>query len=208
MHCSSIVTINYCDFLLTGSLHLSVYNEDESLLQGHLDIPKSAISERWTGLPLCPSRSSNDFVKKYLAFSGTPGVRFTVEASQDYEIKLNEQKPYHLFEWNTVNVFQFIPPKDISKTQLDITVTSESDVPAYLKVSRICQDVKDHIRNVDYRGESIRLSFAKKGRITLSKVSIPPLTDSTASWYIGLALNNAAGTTPLNLKIKRDLPVR
>ena len=29
-------------------------------------------------------------------------------------------------------------------------------------------------------------------------VSIPPLTDSTASWYIGLALNNAAGTTPLN----------
>ena len=199
MHCSSIVTINYCDFLLTGSLHLSVYNEDESLLQGHLDIPKSAISERWTGLPLCPSRSSNDFVKKYLTFSRTPGVRFTVEASQDYEIKLNEQKPYHLFEWNTVNVFQFIPPKDISKTQLDITVTSESDVPAYLKVSRICQDVnKDDIRNVDYRGESIRLSFAKKGRITLSKVSIPPLTDSTASWYIGLALNNAAGTTPLN----------
>ena len=199
MHCSSIVTINYCDFLLTGSLHLSVYDEDESLLQGHLDIPKSAISERWTGLPLCPSRSSNDFVKKYLTFSGTPGVRFTVEASQDYEIKLNEQKTYHIFGWNTVNVFQFIPPKDISKTQLDITVTSESDVPAYLKVSRICQDVnKDDIRNVDYRGESIRLSFAKKGRITLSKVSIPPLTDSTASWYIGLALNNAAGTTPLN----------
>ena len=51
---------------------------------------------------------------------------------------------------------------------------------------------------MDYRGESIRLSFEKKGRITLSKVSIPPLTDSTASWYIGLALNNAAGTTPLN----------
>ena len=51
---------------------------------------------------------------------------------------------------------------------------------------------------MDYRGESIRLSFAKKGRVTLSKVSIPPLTDSTASWYIGLALNNAAGTTPLN----------
>ena len=116
MHCSSIVIINYCDFLLTGSLHLSVYDEDESLLQGHLDIPKSAISERWTGLPLCPSRSNNDFVKKYLTFSGTPGVRFTVEASQDYEIELNEEKTYHIFEWNTVNVFQFIPPKDISKT--------------------------------------------------------------------------------------------
>ena len=199
MHSSSIVTINYCDFLLTGSLHLSVLDEDESFLQGHLDIPKSAISERWTGLPLCPSRSSNDFVKKHLTFSGTPGVRFTIEASQDYEIDLNEEKTYHIFEWNTVNVFQFTPPKDISETQLDITVTSESDVPCYMKVSQICQDVnKDNIRVVDYRGESIRLSFAKKGRITLSTASTPSLTDSTASWYIGLALNNAAGTTPLN----------
>ena len=199
MHSSSIVTINYCDFLLTGSLHLSVLDEDESFLQGHLDIPKSAISERWTGLPLCLSRSSNDFVKKHLTFSGTPGVRFTIEASQDYEIDLNEEKTYHIFEWNTVNVFQFTPPKDISETQLDITVTSESDVPCYMKVSQICQDVnKDNIRVVDYRGESIRLSFAKKGRITLSTASTPPLTDSTASWYIGLALNNAAGTTPLN----------
>ena len=199
MHSSSIVTINYCDFLLTGSLHLSVLDEDESFLQGHLDIPKSAISERWTGLPLCPSRSSNDFVKKHLTFSGTPGVRFTIEASQDYEIDLNEEKTYHIFQWNTVNVFQFTPPKDISETQLDITVTSESDVPCYMKVSQICQDVnKDNIRVVDYRGESIRLSFAKKGRITLSTASTPPLTDSTASWYIGLALNNAAGTTPLN----------
>ena len=199
MHSSSIVTINYCDFLLTGSLHLSVLDEDESFLQGHLDIPKSAISERWTGLPLCPSRSSNDLVKKHLTFSGTPGVRFTIEASQDYEIDLNEEKTYHIFEWNTVNVFQFTPPKDISETQLDITVTSESDVPCYMKVSQICQDVnKDNIRVVDYRGESIRLSFAKKGRITLSTASTPPLTDSTASWYIGLALNNAAGTTPLN----------
>ena len=150
-------------------------------------------------LPLCPSRSSNDFVKKHLTFSGTPGVRFTIEASQDYEIDLNEEKTYHIFEWNTVNVFQFTPPKDISETQLDITVTSESDVPCYMKVSQICQDVnKDNIRVVDYRGESIRLSFAKKGRITLSTASTPPLTDSTASWYIGLALNNAAGTTPLN----------
>ena len=199
MHSSSIVTINYCDFLLTGSLHLSVLDEDESFLQGHLDIPKSAISERWTGLPLCPSRSSNDFVKKHLTFSGTPGVRFTIEASQDYEIDLNEEKTYHIFEWNTVNVFQFTPPKDISETQLDITVTSESDVPCYMKVSQICQDVnKDNIRVVDYRGESIRLSFAKKGRITLSTASTPPLTDSTTSWYVGLALNNAAGTTPLN----------
>ena len=136
-------------------------------------------------------------MEKRLTLSGTPGVGFTVEASQDNGIGLDDPKEFEINERNTVNVFQFIPPKDISKTQLDITVTSDSDVPAYLKVSRNCLDVKDNIRLVDYRGESIRLTFARKGRITLSKASIPSLTDS-ASWYVGIALNNAAGTTSLN----------
>ena len=136
-------------------------------------------------------------MEKRLTLSGTPGVGFTVEASQDNGIGLDDPKEFEINERNTVNVFQFIPPKDISKTQLDITVTSDSDVPSYLKVSQNCQDVKDNIRLVDYKGKSIRLTFARKGRITLSKASIPPLADS-ASWYIGIALNNAAGTTPLN----------
>ena len=136
-------------------------------------------------------------MEKRLTLSGTPGVGFTVEASQDNGAGLDDPKEFEINEQNTVNVFQFIPPKDISKTQLDITVTSDSDVPAYLKVSRNCLDVKDNIRLVDYKGESIRLTFSRKGRITLSKASIPSLTDS-ASWYIGIALNNAAGTTPLN----------
>ena len=136
-------------------------------------------------------------MEKHLTLSGTPGVGFTVEASQDNGIGLDDPKEFEINERNTVNVFQFIPPKDISKTQLDITVTSDSDVPSYLKVSQNCQDVKDNIRLVDYKGKSIRLTFARKGRITLSKASIPPLADS-ASWYIGIALNNAAGTTPLN----------
>ena len=136
-------------------------------------------------------------MEKRLTLSGTPGVGFTVEASQDNGAGLDDPKEFEINERNTVNVFQFIPPKDISKTQLDITVTSDSDVPAYLKVSRNCLDVKDNIRLVDYKGESIRLTFSRKGRITLSKASIPSLTDS-ASWYIGIALNNAAGTTPLN----------
>ena len=136
-------------------------------------------------------------MEKHLTLSGTPGVGFTVEASQDNGIGLDDPKEFEINERNTVNVFQFIPPKDISKTQLDITVISDSDVPSYLKVSQNCQDVKDNIRLVDYRGKSIRLTFARKGRITLSKASIPSLADS-ASWYIGIALNNAAGTTPLN----------
>ena len=90
--------------------------------------------------------------------------------------------------------------EDISDTQLDVTVTSESaDVPAYLKVSRVCEEVdKDNIYEVDYKGESLRLSFAKKGRITLSKVSVPPLTDSTSSWFIGIAIKNATGDTLRN----------
>ena len=136
-------------------------------------------------------------MEKHLTLSGTPGMGFTVEASQDNGIGLDDPKEFEINERNTVNVFQFIPPKDISKTQLDITVTSDSDVPSYLKVSQNFQDVKDNIRLVDYKGKSIRLTFARKGRITLSKASIPPLADS-ASWYIGIALNNAAGTTPLN----------
>ena len=136
-------------------------------------------------------------MEKHLTLSGTPGMGFTVEASQDNGIGLDDPKEFEINKRNTVNVFQFIPPKDISKTQLDITVTSDSDVPSYLKVSQNCQDVKDNIRLVDYKGKSIRLTFARKGRITLSKASIPPLADS-ASWYIGIALNNAAGTTPLN----------
>ena len=136
-------------------------------------------------------------MEKRLTLSGTPGVGFTVEASQDNGIGLDDPKEFEINKRNTVNVFQFIPPKDISKTQLDITVTSDSDVPSYLKVSQNCQDVKDNIRLVDYKGKSIRLTFARKGRITLSKASIPSLTDS-ASWYVGIALNNAAGTTPLN----------
>ena len=63
-------------------------------------------------------------MEKHLTLSGTPGVGFTVEASQDNGIGLDDPKEFEINERNTVNVFQFIPPKDISKTQLDITVTS------------------------------------------------------------------------------------
>ena len=45
------------------------------------------------------------------------------EASQDNGIGLDDPKEFEINERNTVNVFQFIPRKDISKTQLDITVT-------------------------------------------------------------------------------------
>ena len=108
----------------------------------------------------------------------------------------NKPRPFDLGPYESIKVFQFIPTEDISDMQLDVTVTSESDdVPAYLKVSRDCKDVNENIDVVDYKGKSIRLSFAKKGRITLSRVSIPPLTDSTSSWFIGIAIKNATGET-------------
>ncbi|KAL9954994.1 hypothetical protein ACROYT_G042587 [Oculina patagonica] len=178
-----------------GSLHVSVYGTDEESFQlGHLDISRSTVG--WNSLPICPSGSSNEASDKYLTFTGSSGLNFTVEIAQVENIKLDERREFTISPSNSIEVFQFIPTEDISDKQLDVTVISESaDVPAYLKVSRVCKDVKDNIDDVDYKGESLRLSFAKKGRITLSKFSVPPLTDSTASWFIGIARKNASGNT-------------
>ena len=173
---------------------MSAYGTDESRILGHLDLTMSEAD--WSSLILCPSRYSTEAQDKHLIFSGSPNLSFTVQIdSSPREIKLNEPQNVTVTPEN-VQVFQFFPPEDIAKTQLDVTVTSESaDVPAYLKVSLACKDVeKDNIDELD-KGESIRLSFAKKGRITLSKVSVPPLTDSTSSWFIGIAIKNATGKT-------------
>ena len=176
---------------------MSVFGVDESSL-GHLNILQSSFDQ--SGLAVCPYPSSNEVNENYLTFSGTPGLNFTLEIIQEEDVKLDETRPFTLSSRDPVRVFKFVPTEDISDTQLDITVTSESaDVPAYLKVSRVCKDVeKDNIDEVDYKGESLRLSFAKKGRITLSKVSVPPLTNATSSWFIGIAIKNATGKTLLN----------
>ena len=177
-------------------MHASVYGADEPHLLGNLDVWKS--KGDWTSLIICPSRDhSNKDQEKHLLLSGTPNLAFKVQVeSSVLGIVLNKPLTFDLGPYESIKVFQFIPTEDISDKQLDVTVTSESDVPAYLKVSRDCEDVNENIDVVDYRGESIRLSFAKKGRITLSRVSIPPLTDSTSSWFIGIAIKNATGETP------------
>ncbi|XP_022778224.1 uncharacterized protein LOC111319743 [Stylophora pistillata] len=178
-------------------LHASVYGADEPRLLGNLDIWKS--NGDWSSLIICPPRDQNDKdQEKHLLLLGTPNLAFKVQVeSSVQEIKLDEAKTFDLRPSESNKVFQFIPTGDISDKQLDVTVISESDdVPAYLKVSRDCEDVNENIDIVDYKGESIRLSFAKKGRITLSRVSIPPLTDSIASWFIGIAIKNATGETP------------
>ena len=185
--------------MLSGSLHVSAYEEDEgSLLISHLGISTSEAG--WKRCPFCPTKGKAR--GKHLLFSGTTGVSFMAEMQQEGGIQLDDPVKVELSAKDTYPaVFQFTPAEDISGTQLDVTVTSESDdVPAYLKVSRDCKDVKENIDDVDYKGESLRLSFAEKGRITLSKFSTPPLTASTSSWFIGIAIKNASGDTPIDAR--------
>ena len=193
--------------MLSGSLHVSAYEEDEgSLLISHLGISTSEVG--WKRCPFCPTKGKAR--GKHLLFSGTTGVSFMAEMQQEGGIQLDDPVKVELSAKDTYPaVFQFTPAEDISGTQLDVTVTSESDdVPAYLKVSRDCKDVKENIDDVDYKGGSLRLSFAKKGRITLSKFSTPPLTTSTSSWFIGIAIKNASGDTPINARKKVTLTLK
>ncbi|KAJ7388700.1 hypothetical protein OS493_036139 [Desmophyllum pertusum] len=177
----------------TGFLHIFLYEGGGSALLGHVDVSEPA--HVWNTLALCPApRSGQTLGEKYMSVLGTSGLSFTVEiADSPSEVMLNKPQEANV-ESDNVMVFRFIPPKGISNTQLDITVTSQSDVPAYLKVSQTCEDVQENIEVIDYKKESLRLSFAKKGRITLSKASVPPLTDSDSSWFIGIALKNATGS--------------
>ena len=193
--------------MFSGSLHVSAYEEDEgSLLISHLGISTSEAG--WKRCPFCPTKGKAR--GKHLLFSGTTGVSFMAEMRQEGGIQLDDPVKVELSAKDTYPaVFQFTPAEDISGTQLDVTVTSESDdVPAYLKVSRDCKDVKENINDVDYKGASLRLSFAKKGRITLSKFSTPPLTASTSSWFIGITIKNASGDTPINARKKVTLTLK
>ena len=193
--------------MLSGSLHVSAYEEDEeSLLISHLGISTSEAG--WKRCPFCPTKGKAR--GKHLLFSGTTGVSFMAEMQQEGGIQLDDPVKVELSAKDTYPaVFQFTPAEDISGTQLDVTVTSESDdVPAYLKVSRDCKDVKENIDDVDYKGGSLRLSFAKKGRITLSKFSTPPLTASNSSWFIGIAIKNASGDMPINARKKVTLTLK
>lgn len=181
----------YVFILPLGFLNIFVYEgEGSSSLLGHVEVsqPKPV----WNSLTICPPRSVKPR-DRFMSVLGTSGVSFAVEVPQSpSEIMLDIPQTVNVKSGDVI-VFPFNPPKDISDRQLDITVTSKSNIPAYLKVSQIHEDVEKNIEVVDYKKESLRLSFAKRGRITLSKASVPPLTDSTSSWFIGIALKDATG---------------
>ena len=177
--------------LPVGFLNIFVYEaEGSSTVLGQVDV--SQTKPVWNYQTICPPRSVKPRADRFMSVVGSGGVSFAVDLSQNpSEITLDVPQPVDVKNTKSI-VVTFNPPKDISDRQLDITVTSQSNTPAYLKVSQIRQDVES-IEVVDYKKASLRLSFAKKGRITLSKVSEPPLTDSTSTWYIGIALNNSTG---------------
>ena len=186
--------------LFLGFLHVSLYQQVDSSLLGHVNL--SASTPVWKTLSICPTGSTKKRTwEKLLSVVGKGiGLSFTVQITEGAsEIALDQPRTVN-FQGDEVRVFQFIPPQGISDTQLDITATSESKVAAYLKVSQNCKevDLQKDLESIDYKKESLRLSFATKGRITLSRVSIPPLTDSVSGWFIGIGLKNLSGDVKLS----------
>ena len=157
----------------------------------------------WNRISICPTGFTNNqnTGEKLLSVVGKGiGLSFTVQIAEGAsEIALDQPLTVDV-QGDEVSMFQFIPPQGIFDKQLDITATSESKVAAYLKVSQNCKevDLQDDLKSIDYKKESLRLSFATKGRITLSRVSIPPLTDSVSGWFIGIGLKNLSGDVKIS----------
>ena len=187
--------------LFLGFLLVSLYQQGDSSLLGHVDL--SEPTPVWNTLSICPTGLTNDqnTGEKLLFVVGKGSeLSFTVQIAEGAsEIALDQPHTVNV-QGDEVSVFQFIPPQDISDKQLDITVTSQSTVAAYLKVSQNCKevDVQKDLESINYKKESLRLSFATKGRITLSSFSIPPLMDSVSRWFIGISLKNLSGDVKLS----------
>ena len=175
---------------------VSLYQRGDSSLLGHVDLSKP--TPVWNTLNIYPTTLTNSEItgEKLLSVVGNDSeLSFTVQIAEGAsEIVLDQPHTVNV-QGDEVSVFQFISPQGISDKQLDITATSQSNVAAYLKVSQNCKEVnvQKDLEIIDYKKESLRLSFATKGRITLSSVSIPPLTDSVSRWFIGISLKNLSG---------------
>ena len=122
--------------LFLGSLLVSLYQQVDSSLLGHVDLSKP--TSVWNTLSICPTGLTNNKTtgEKLLSVLGKgSGLSFTVQIAEGAsEIALDETRIVNV-QGAEVSVFQFIPPQGISDKQLDITATSQSTVAAYLKVS-------------------------------------------------------------------------
>ncbi|RMX53388.1 hypothetical protein pdam_00014256 [Pocillopora damicornis] len=170
-----------------GTLHMTVYGEDELSSSGHLD---TAVSHVWSTSISCPKPPGQ---KYSVLLTGTPSLSYAVEISENVSsIDIGQPKSFTISSTQPA-AFQFKPSTGISKKQLDITVESSINITAYLKVSHTCEDVVRNINALNHR--SLRLSFAEKGRITLSKASSPPLEDTGCPWFIGIAIKSNKSET-------------
>lgn len=163
-----------------GSLHISIFDSDDASI-GHMDISANGPG---TAITLCPQTSGR---KYFMLFTGTTNLRYSAEISDNITaITLNAPVTFNATK--TPTLFKFNQTGSVSKRQLDITVLSSSTTLAYLKVSNVCKQAAN-TKYLDYTGSSLRLTFDKKGRITLSKASRPALT-TTGFIYIGVALKD------------------
>ena len=119
-------------------------------------------------------------------------MHYTAEITY-YVSEISLDKPVSFQASKTVTMFKFKPTADVTQKQLDITVSSQLDVAAYLKVSDICKQAMN-TKCLDFSGSYLRLTFDKQGRITLSKASSPPLNTS-GFIYIGVALKYQSNLT-------------
>ena len=134
-----------------------------------------------------------------MLLTGTPSLSYAVEISENVSsIDIGQPKSFTISSTQPV-AFQFKPSTGISKKQLDITVESSINITAYLKVSHTCEDVVNNINALDQK--SLRLSLAEKGRITLSKASLPPLEDTGRPWFIGIAIKSKSETRIKNVTL-------
>ena len=179
--------INLFSFIdVIGSLHISIWDPRFTRI-GNLDIFPNGTEETVT---LCPQASGREY---FVVLTGTPNIHYTAEITDKLtEISLNA--PVSFQASKTVTLFSFQPTFGLTQKQLDITVSSQSDAVAYLKVSRICKQAKN-TKCLDYSGSYLRLTFNKKGRITLSRASRPSL-DSSGFTYIGIALKDQSNENP------------
>ncbi|XP_015779487.1 PREDICTED: uncharacterized protein LOC107357363 [Acropora digitifera] len=175
-----------------GSLHVAIFDSRDSSI-GHLDISANGPEETVT---LCPQASGRRY---FVLLTGTPNMHYTTEITDNVtEIFLNETKS---FKASKTTLFKFKPTGDVTKKQLDITVLSPSDTVAYLKVSNICRQAMD-TKYLDYSESSLRLTFDKQGRITLSRASPPSLLNTSGGFtYIGIALKKDTEKKSINLSL-------
>ncbi|XP_067031743.1 uncharacterized protein [Acropora muricata] len=185
-----IVTTDNSDSLLqvkartlgqtNGSLHITILDSRPATI-GELDIFANGPEET---VILCPQASGREY---HVHLSGTPNIRYTAAVTDKLvEISLNTPVSFQASKKTTL--FSFEPTFSVTQKQLDITVSSHSDAVAHLKVSPICKQAKN-TKLLDYSGSYLRLTFNKKGRITLSRASRPSL-DSSGFTYIGIALED------------------